>query len=146
MPRYTLFIGGLSMGCDPRDIEDDLKKYGHCFFDNKGQFAFAEYEDERDAEDAKAAMDGKSYGDCRISVQWGKGSGRAGGGGGGGGYGGGGMMGGYGGGGMYGGGGGAGMYGGGGGMYGGGRGGMMGGAPQAMGYAAMARGGPPPPR
>eukprot|EP00638_Chattonella_subsalsa_P011562 CAMPEP_0117785170 /NCGR_PEP_ID=MMETSP0948-20121206/5108_1 /TAXON_ID=44440 /ORGANISM="Chattonella subsalsa, Strain CCMP2191" /LENGTH=79 /DNA_ID=CAMNT_0005613993 /DNA_START=87 /DNA_END=322 /DNA_ORIENTATION=+ len=69
---YTLFVGNISYSARPDDIADEFKRYGRCFFDLKQNFAFAEFDDERDAEDAKTALDGRLFGDGRISVQWGK--------------------------------------------------------------------------
>jgi len=94
-----VYVGNLPQNVRQRDIEDHFDKYGkvrgidiHSRFDPA--FAFIEFEDSRDAEDAVYGEDGKRFDSNRIKVQFPRGtpkgaSGggrREGGGGGGGGY------------------------------------------------------------
>ena len=57
-----VYIGGLPERAGPRDIEDLFKKYGRVRGINvKSGFAFIEYEDGRDADDAVYDLDGKNF-------------------------------------------------------------------------------------
>ncbi|XP_071179965.1 serine/arginine-rich splicing factor 1-like [Mytilus edulis] len=128
-----IYVGNLPPDIRARDIEDLFYKFGRInFVDLKTRrgppFAFVEFEDPRDADDAVVQRDGYNYDGYTLRVEFPRGGGSGGGPDGGGGGGGGGYRGGGGGGGGrgYGGGGGGrgrGGFGGGGGGGGGGRGG-----------------------
>eukprot|EP01134_Creolimax_fragrantissima_P007822 CFRG7822T1 len=71
----SLFIGRLSQDIRESDLEDVFIKYGkinRCEVKNGG-FAFIDYEDKRDAEDAIKAEDGREIRGARIAVEWAKG-------------------------------------------------------------------------
>ncbi|KNC84932.1 hypothetical protein, variant [Sphaeroforma arctica JP610] len=71
----SLFIGRLSHDIREADLEDVFIKYGkinRCEVKNGG-FAFVDYEDKRDAEDAMKAEDGREIRGARIAVEWAKG-------------------------------------------------------------------------
>ncbi|KAJ3027539.1 UNVERIFIED_CONTAM: hypothetical protein HDU68_003625 [Siphonaria sp. JEL0065] len=67
-----LYVGRLPRNADKRDLDDLFGKYGRVVsLDVKqGGFAFVEYEDSRDAEDAIAALNNFPYEGERISVEW----------------------------------------------------------------------------
>nr|CDJ97254.1 RNA recognition motif domain containing protein [Haemonchus contortus] len=118
-----VYVGNLPQDCREKDLQDIFAKYGNIrFIDIKAgrgpAFAFVEFEDSRDAEDAVRARDGYEFDGSRIRVEFtrGRGGGRGGFGGRGGGFGG-----------YSNRGGGYGGYGGGGGGYSGGGGGRRGG-------------------
>ena len=57
-----VYIGGLPERAGPRDIEKLFEKYGRVRGLNlKSGFAFIEYEDGRDADDAVYDLDGKLF-------------------------------------------------------------------------------------
>ncbi|KAI8609869.1 hypothetical protein BC830DRAFT_1173181 [Chytriomyces sp. MP71] len=67
-----LYVGRLPRNAEKRDLEDLFQKYGKVVsLDVKqGGFAFVEYEDNRDAEDAIAALNNYPFEGERISVEW----------------------------------------------------------------------------
>lgn len=85
-----IYVGNLPPDIRSKDIEDLFYKFGKiAFIDLKNRrgppFAFVEFEDHRDAEDAVHARDGYDYDGYRLRVEFPRGSapGRGGGGGGG---------------------------------------------------------------
>ncbi|XGW13721.1 hypothetical protein V3C99_000215 [Haemonchus contortus] len=90
-----VYVGNLPQDCREKDLQDIFAKYGNIrFIDIKAgrgpAFAFVEFEDSRDAEDAVRARDGYEFDGSRIRVEFtrGRGGGRGGFGGRGGGFGG----------------------------------------------------------
>jgi len=79
MPKTELYIGNLAAGTRQRDIEDVFDKYGRlvrCDVKDKGfgpVYAFLEFEDERDAEDALMAENGKDLCGKDMVVEFAKG-------------------------------------------------------------------------
>jgi len=74
-----VYVGNLPQNVRQRDIEDHFDKYGklrgidiHSRFDPA--FAFIEFEDSRDAEDAVYGEDGKRFDSNRIKVQFPRGT------------------------------------------------------------------------
>ena len=61
----NLFVSGVSQRISPREVEDKFNKYGRCRVDMKQGFCFVEYDDSRDAADAKDRMNGKEM-DGRV--------------------------------------------------------------------------------
>lgn len=55
----ALFVGNLSDSVRTRDIEELFERYGDCEIDVKKGYAFVDYEDSRDAEDALSRLHGK---------------------------------------------------------------------------------------
>lgn len=55
----SLFCGNISQSVSPSEIEGTFRKYGSCTVDLKRGFAFIDYEDERDAEDALKELQGQ---------------------------------------------------------------------------------------
>nr|CAG4638834.1 EOG090X0HR1 [Cyclestheria hislopi] len=85
-----IYVGNLPPDIRTKDIEDLFYKFGKiAYIDLKNRrgppFAFVEFEDPRDAEDAVHARDGYDYDGYRLRVEFPRGSQNAGGGGGGGG-------------------------------------------------------------
>ncbi|KAI6170980.1 hypothetical protein M3Y97_01092000 [Aphelenchoides bicaudatus] len=77
-----VYVGNLPNDCRSRDIEDLFGKYGRIkFVDIKDRpsrgppFAFVEFEDVRDAEDAIRGRDGYDFDGSRLRVEMTKGSG-----------------------------------------------------------------------
>jgi len=75
-----IYIGNLPPDIRTRDVEDLFYKYGKIVFvDLKNKrgppFAFVEFEDHRDAEDAVYARDGYDYDGYRLRVEFPKGGG-----------------------------------------------------------------------
>ncbi|VDK57765.1 unnamed protein product, partial [Anisakis simplex] len=69
-----VYVGNLPSNIKQRDLEDLFDKYGRiCFIDVKysrgAPFAFLEFEDPRDAEDAIRGRDGYDLDGCRIRVE-----------------------------------------------------------------------------
>lgn len=79
MPSKELFLGNLGRDVTRQDIEDVFDKYGRverCDIKNRGNgavFAFLEYGEERDAEDAQKAENGKDMCGSSMIVEFAKG-------------------------------------------------------------------------
>ena len=70
----ALFVGRLPSDTRHRDLESLFSKYGRLTrCDIKRGYAFIEYEDQRDADDALRAVDGVRFLGERIVVEWAKG-------------------------------------------------------------------------
>lgn len=73
-----IFIGRVDARTRAEDIEDAFKVFGRINrFDFKGSFAFIEYEDVRDAEDAIKDMNGRKVDSSTIVVEMARGKPRA---------------------------------------------------------------------
>nr|XP_043613212.1 serine/arginine-rich splicing factor RS2Z33-like [Erigeron canadensis] len=95
MPRFDdrygsttrLYVGHLSSRTRSRDLEDIFSRYGRIRdVDMKRDFAFVEFRDSRDADDARHSLNGRDVDGSRIVVEFAKGVPRGFGGSGGGGY------------------------------------------------------------
>uniref|UniRef100_A0A2P2M7S7 Uncharacterized protein MANES_09G072000 n=1 Tax=Rhizophora mucronata TaxID=61149 RepID=A0A2P2M7S7_RHIMU len=81
MPRYDdryantrLYVGHLSSRTRSRDLEYFFSKYGRVRdVDMKRDYAFVEFSDSRDADDARHYLDGKEIDGSRIIVEFAKG-------------------------------------------------------------------------
>ncbi|XVF75448.1 hypothetical protein PTKIN_Ptkin13bG0189700 [Pterospermum kingtungense] len=81
MPRYDdrrggtrLYVGHLSSRTRSRDLEDTFSKYGRIRdVDMKRDYAFVEFSDPRDADDARYALNGRDLDGSRIIVEFAKG-------------------------------------------------------------------------
>ena len=58
----SLFIGNIGRGASEKDLEDQFNKFGKCNFHFKESYAFLEYTDEKDAEEAMKDLKGKVIG------------------------------------------------------------------------------------
>ncbi|KAI9341538.1 hypothetical protein DFJ73DRAFT_778831 [Zopfochytrium polystomum] len=67
-----LYVGHLPRNFPRRDLEDIFSKYGRILSCEikQGGFAFIEFQDTRDAEDAISALDGYRLDGERITVEW----------------------------------------------------------------------------
>ncbi|KAI3517281.1 hypothetical protein L1887_16494 [Cichorium endivia] len=91
MPRHDdrhgttrLYVGHLASRTRSRDLEDIFSRYGRIRdVDMKRDFAFVEFRDPRDADDARYSLNGRDVDGSRIVVEFAKGVPRGGGGGGG---------------------------------------------------------------
>jgi arginine/serine-rich splicing factor 7 len=72
----SLFVGNISKNVRPFEIEDNFNKYGKCNIKQKGSYAFIEYDDDRDAEEAKENLHDVNMGGLNIAIEWSKRSGR----------------------------------------------------------------------
>jgi len=85
MSNTRVYIGNLPPRVRDREVEDLFVRYGRIRELNvKNGYAFLEFDDPRDADDAVRHVDGQSFDGARLRVEFARG-GRAGGGGGGGG-------------------------------------------------------------
>ena len=66
----SLFIGNLSRETREKDIEDLFSPYGKCKINFKGTFAFAAFEEEKEAEKAKEELQSKKVCGREINVEW----------------------------------------------------------------------------
>ncbi|KAK1286330.1 Serine/arginine-rich splicing factor RS2Z32 [Acorus calamus] len=81
MPRYDdrygstrLYVGRLSHRTRSRDLEDLFSRYGRVRdVDMKHDFAFIEFSDPRDADDARYSLNGRDFDGSRIIVEFAKG-------------------------------------------------------------------------
>jgi len=70
-----LYIGNLHHRTDRRYLEDIFRDFGRVNrVDVKNGYGFIEFEDERDAADARADMDGRDIDGSRVTVEWAKGT------------------------------------------------------------------------
>jgi len=79
MPSRRIYVGNLPRDVQKMEVLELFEKFGKiCFADLKGgrtgpPFAFIEYEDYRDAEDAISQRDGYKFDGCRLRVEFPKG-------------------------------------------------------------------------
>ncbi|XP_020108460.1 serine/arginine-rich splicing factor RS2Z32 isoform X2 [Ananas comosus] len=80
MPRHDdrygtrLYVGRLSSRTRSRDLEDLFSKYGRVrYVDMKHDFAFVEFSDSRDADDARYSLHGREFDGSRIIVEFARG-------------------------------------------------------------------------
>ncbi|XP_010529753.1 PREDICTED: serine/arginine-rich splicing factor RS2Z33-like isoform X1 [Tarenaya hassleriana] len=82
MPRYDdrygnnrLYVGHLSSRTRTRDLERLFSRYGRVRdVDMKRDYAFVEFSDPRDADDARHYLDGRDYDGSRIVVEFSRGA------------------------------------------------------------------------
>lgn len=68
-----MFVGNISKNVKISDLETEFQKYGPCKINvPKGSYAFVDYENDKDAEDAMDALKGRSMGGRPITVEWSK--------------------------------------------------------------------------
>ncbi|KAJ6793670.1 serine/arginine-rich splicing factor RS2Z32-like [Iris pallida] len=81
MPRYDdrhgntrLYVGHLSSRTRSRDLDDLFSRYGRVRnVDLKHDFAFVEFSDPRDADDARYSLNGRDFDGSRLIVEFAKG-------------------------------------------------------------------------
>ncbi|CAA7042186.1 unnamed protein product [Microthlaspi erraticum] len=82
MPRYDdrygntrLYVGRLSSRTRTRDLERLFNRYGRVRdVDMKRDYAFVEFSDPRDADDARHYLDGRDFDGSRITVEFSRGA------------------------------------------------------------------------
>lgn len=65
-----IYVGGIPTDCRERDLDKFFRNYGRlrdCLI--KNGYAFVEFEDNRDADDAVYEMNGRELMGCRVSVE-----------------------------------------------------------------------------
>ncbi|KAJ3019707.1 hypothetical protein HKX48_001863 [Thoreauomyces humboldtii] len=73
--RRTLFIPCIDSGIRAKDLAYEFERYGQITRvdvpvpRNRSRFAFVEFDDARDAEDAFYGMQGRPVGDVRLDIQ-----------------------------------------------------------------------------
>ncbi len=72
----SIFVGNISRNVETTDLQDEFEKYGPCHINHKGTYAFVEYEEIRDAEEAMAHSQNKNMGGLEINIEWSKKSGK----------------------------------------------------------------------
>ena len=68
----SLFIGNISKTVTANDLEKSFNEYGSCKINYKGTYAFAEFDSEKDAEDALDHLQSKNLGGRPINIEWSK--------------------------------------------------------------------------
>eukprot|EP01112_Ceratiomyxa_fruticulosa_P007878 TRINITY_DN2051_c0_g1_i1.p1 TRINITY_DN2051_c0_g1~~TRINITY_DN2051_c0_g1_i1.p1 ORF type:complete len:196 (+),score=34.14 TRINITY_DN2051_c0_g1_i1:94-681(+) len=64
-----VYVGRIASRTRERDLEDVFSKYGRCRAEMKSGFAFVEFDDERDAEDAIRGLDNTELDGAMIRVE-----------------------------------------------------------------------------
>ncbi len=72
----SLFVGNISRSIGASEFESQFERCGACTVNFKGSFAFVEFKDERDAEEAINTLNQKDLGGQKIAVEWSRKSGR----------------------------------------------------------------------
>lgn len=82
----SLFVGNISRDATSRDLEEEFGKIGKCQINHKvcshtvwyskGSYAFVEYVDEKEAEDAIRELNHKNISGLEIAIEWSKKSSR----------------------------------------------------------------------
>ncbi|MCQ2818362.1 MAG: hypothetical protein MJ252_13935 [archaeon] len=70
----SLFIGNISQRALIEDLEEMFGKYGKCRINFKKNFAFAEFDEEKEAEEAMENLQGKELLGRQLNVEWSKNS------------------------------------------------------------------------
>lgn len=61
---------------DQRDLEKSFNVFGRCRIDKRVGYAFIEFDDEFNGEDAREELNGSNLGGLQINIEWSKRSGR----------------------------------------------------------------------
>jgi RNA recognition motif-containing protein len=72
----SLFVGNISRYVNYRELEKAFLNYGECKVKLHGKYGFVDFDHEKDAEDAKEKLQGKSFGGAKIYLEWSKRSGK----------------------------------------------------------------------
>jgi RNA recognition motif-containing protein len=68
----SLFIGNISKSVSSSELEKLFSEYGSVRINYKGSYAFAEFDHEKDAEEALDSLKNKDMGGRKINIQWSK--------------------------------------------------------------------------
>ena len=66
----SLFIGNISKSVSQSELEKLFGEYGSCRINWKGSYAFAEFDSEKDAEEALENLQSKDMGGKKINIEW----------------------------------------------------------------------------
>lgn len=79
----SLFVGNISKKVSKKQFEDTFKEFGRCRIDfrvnnqsSDKQYAFVQFDNDRDAEDAKNQLHNSDLGGLKLNIEWSKNSGR----------------------------------------------------------------------
>ena len=72
----SIFVGNISRNVETSDLQDEFEKYGPCRINHRGSYAFVEYDEEKDAQDAMSHSQNKNLGGLDINIEWSKKSGK----------------------------------------------------------------------
>lgn len=68
----SLFVGNISSSTSPSELDKFFEYYGPCKVNFKGKYAFVEFDEERDAEEAIEQTNNKDLGGRPLNVEWSK--------------------------------------------------------------------------
>jgi RNA recognition motif-containing protein len=68
----SLFVGNISRSVTSNDLEKEFGSFGPVKINYKGSYSFAEFDHEKDAEDALESLQAKDMGGRRINIEWSK--------------------------------------------------------------------------
>ena len=68
----SLFIGNIANLITAKELEDIFSKYGKCKINYKGAYAFAEYEEDKEAKIAKEQLQNKEINGQNLNIEWSK--------------------------------------------------------------------------
>lgn len=66
----SLFVGNVSRHVSLQELEAEFQRFGACTVCHKGSYAFIEFPDEQDAQDAITALNAKNLGGLRLNIEW----------------------------------------------------------------------------
>jgi len=66
----SLFVGNVSRHVSLQELEAEFQRFGTCTVCHKGSYAFIEFPDEQDAQDAITALNAKNLGGLRLNIEW----------------------------------------------------------------------------
>jgi hypothetical protein len=73
----SLFVGNISRNISLKDLEDEFNKFGACKINHRvsatqGGYAFIEFVDDRDGEEAMLQLHGRNMGGLALNIEWSK--------------------------------------------------------------------------
>ena len=68
----SLFIGNISNSISSTELEKTFNEFGRCKLNYKGTYAFAEFDNEKDAEEAMNHLQKKNMGGRELNIEWSK--------------------------------------------------------------------------
>ena len=68
----SLFIGNIANAITAKELEDIFSEYGKCKINYKGAYAFAEYEEDKEAKTAKEKLQNKEFHGQNLNIEWSK--------------------------------------------------------------------------
>ena len=66
----SLFIGNIANAVPAKELEEKFRTFGKCEINYKGAFAFAEFEDEKAAENAKNELNNQEVCGQKLNIEW----------------------------------------------------------------------------